>query len=88
MKINESQHISNIQRAYGKFKGNNDSKSGALKRKDEVSISSEALELLQTQKLSQSEKTQKLEELKLSVAAGTYSVDAGKLAEKLLPFLR
>lgn len=51
------------------------------KKKDEISISPEAKELLNAQ-------TQKLQELKNAVSTGTYHVDAKKISEKLLPYLK
>lgn len=88
MKVNDSQRIANLQNAYGVIKGGKDKSSGGLRRKDEVSISSEALELLQSHQISQAERGRKLEELKSAVQSGTYYVDAGKLAERLLPFIK
>jgi negative regulator of flagellin synthesis FlgM len=88
MKINDTQRLANIQKLYGNYKGTGDGGSSSVKKKDEVSISSEALELLQSQQVTSAERTEKIEELKKSVSAGTYYVDAGKIAEKLLPFIR
>ncbi|MCD9022302.1 flagellar biosynthesis anti-sigma factor FlgM [Cohnella silvisoli] len=87
MKINESQRIANLQKSYGKYKGAGEG-AESLRKKDQVSISSEAQELLQSQQATDAERIQKIEELKNSVSAGTYYVDAGKIAEKLLPFIR
>ncbi|MDO3678825.1 flagellar biosynthesis anti-sigma factor FlgM [Paenibacillus ehimensis] len=56
------------------------------KQKDQVEISSEAKELLGTEAAGANR--EKLEELKQSVRAGTYVVDARKLAEKIFPFLK
>lgn len=58
------------------------------KPKDEVRISTEAQELLEAQGAAETERARKLSELKQSVSAGTYHVDARKLAEKLLPYLK
>jgi negative regulator of flagellin synthesis FlgM len=88
MKINDAQRLANIQKLYGNYKGAAEGNSSSVKKKDEVSISSEALELHQSQQVTSAERTQKIEELKNSVSAGTYYVDAGKIAEKLLPFIR
>lgn len=57
--------------------------------KDEVQISMYAQELLEAQSKANNElRTQKIQELKQSVASGTYYVDAGKIAEKLYPYLK
>ncbi|AHD03984.1 anti-sigma-28 factor, FlgM family [Paenibacillus larvae subsp. larvae] len=53
--------------------------------KDEVQISAEAKELLDAR---EPERQKRIEELKQAVSAGTYQVDARKLAEKLLPFIK
>ncbi|MCR8645045.1 flagellar biosynthesis anti-sigma factor FlgM [Paenibacillus sp. N1-5-1-14] len=54
-------------------------------RKDEVQISPEAMELLENKVTN---KTERIAELKQSVATGTYHVEANKIAEKLLPFIK
>lgn len=57
-------------------------------RKDEVTISTEAMEMLQAaNKPAESDRAARIQDLKQQVAAGTYSVDSNKIAEKLLPFL-
>ncbi|MDO3412086.1 flagellar biosynthesis anti-sigma factor FlgM [Saccharibacillus sp. CPCC 101409] len=57
-------------------------------RKDEVTISPEAMQMLQAaNKTTDTDRTARIQELKQQVASGTYSVDANKIAEKLLPFL-
>lgn len=91
MKINETQRLSAIH-SYHKNR-DNISEPGIKrkeKRRDEVQISSEAKELLGTQRNSGtgSATKQRLEELRQSVSAGTYHVDARKIAEKLLPYIR
>ncbi|RTE07899.1 flagellar biosynthesis anti-sigma factor FlgM [Paenibacillus whitsoniae] len=59
------------------------------KAKDQVEISAEAKELLGAQGAVRTEAhSQRLEQLKSSVASGTYYVDSGKIAEKLLPYLK
>ncbi|KQX63840.1 MULTISPECIES: flagellar biosynthesis anti-sigma factor FlgM [unclassified Paenibacillus] len=89
MKINENQRIGNIN----KYTQNNESRplngTEKKKRKDEVQISAEAKELLEnTNGLERSEHRKHIEELKRSVDAGTYRVDAHKIADKLYPYLR
>lgn len=90
MKINESQRSSGIN-PYARSK-HSTSVNGAEKKnkvKDEVQISAEAKELLESRKSSRSEElSQRIEDLKQSVASGTYHVEAGKVAEKLLPYIK
>lgn len=50
-------------------------------------ISSEAQELLEAQGSNDTARLQKIQELKMSVSTGTYHVEAGQIAEKLLPYL-
>ncbi|WP_017810944.1 MULTISPECIES: flagellar biosynthesis anti-sigma factor FlgM [Paenibacillus] len=91
MKINDTQRVNAInpyQRNVEAKSVTNEKKAG---RKDEVSISPEAMEMLQanaTQASANAERAQKIQSLKEQVAAGTYKVDAGALADKLLPFLK
>ncbi|WNR44689.1 flagellar biosynthesis anti-sigma factor FlgM [Paenibacillus roseipurpureus] len=58
------------------------------KAKDQVEISAQAKELLGAQGIRTEEHSTRIEQLKSSVASGTYHVDAGKIAEKLLPYLK
>ncbi|MDR6553611.1 flagellar biosynthesis anti-sigma factor FlgM [Paenibacillus qinlingensis] len=58
------------------------------KAKDQVEISAEAKELLGAQGIRTEEQSVRIEQLKSSVASGTYHVDAGKIAAKLLPYLK
>ncbi|MEK0313760.1 flagellar biosynthesis anti-sigma factor FlgM [Cohnella sp. 56] len=87
MKINETQRIANIRSVYANSGDHAVSGKPAAKKKDNVSISPEALELLQSQQMSEADKTKKIEQLKSAVSSGTYHVDAGKIADKLLPFI-
>jgi len=58
-------------------------------QKDQVSISNEAQEMLEAKMRSGTpERAQKIEDLKQQVSTGTYHVDAGKIAEKLLPYFK
>ena len=62
--------------------------SGRKSNKDEVRISPEAKQLLGTQNgQTDHERRLKINALKQAVSTGTYSVEAGKIAEKLLPHL-
>lgn len=59
------------------------------KKKDQVEISNEAKELLETQNPAAAERArEKVEALKKSVADGTYKIDARALAEKIFPFIK
>ncbi|WP_054957457.1 flagellar biosynthesis anti-sigma factor FlgM, partial [Paenibacillus dakarensis] len=59
------------------------------RRKDEVSISTEAMEMLHAQeRANDPARVQKIQSLKEQVASGTYQVSADKLAEKLLPHFK
>jgi negative regulator of flagellin synthesis FlgM len=55
------------------------------KSRDNVEFSNEARRLLEA--AGDPERAAKIERLKESVQTGTYYVDAGKIAEKLLPYL-
>ncbi|THF80811.1 flagellar biosynthesis anti-sigma factor FlgM [Cohnella fermenti] len=87
LKINESQGIG----AYRSYNQTVDLKNRGVsspKKKDEVQISSEAKELAGAQGLAGSERADKIQSLKTEVASGAYFVDSGKIAEKLLPYLK
>lgn len=89
MKINDTGRvgaINNYQRQYEAGRKGLDHKS---RRKDELSISTAGMELLKAQESALSpERMKRIEELKEQVSTGTYHVDAGKLAEKLLPYFK
>ncbi|MEW9669530.1 flagellar biosynthesis anti-sigma factor FlgM [Ammoniphilus sp. 3BR4] len=51
--------------------------------KDEVKISSEALELMNMKKTESTERNERIRQLKEQVQSGTYKVDSQKLAEKM-----
>jgi len=87
MKINDINRINGINKSYqnqSDFR-KEDKKSMA---KDEVKFSQEALEMLETSRAENSERAQYLNELKQAVQSGTYHVESGKIAEKLLPFFK
>lgn len=90
MKINDNQRIG----AINPYKKAGDAKFAHAtgkkdKPKDQVEISAEAKELLGVQGNPRTEEqSRRIEDLKSSVASGTYRVDANKIAEKLLPFLK
>ena len=87
MKINDINRINRINTAYqvqnDMFKSN---KKAA--NKDEVHISAAAKQLLETSRAEQTDRTEKLSALKAQIESGTYHVDAGKVAEKLVPFFK
>jgi len=60
---------------------------GGRVRKDEVLISPEAKELLETGQITLDAHRAKIEALKQAYESGTYRVDAYRLAEKILPHL-
>lgn len=85
MKINETGRIGGLSA----YRQNETRVSGVAKpaaRRDQVQISKEAQELLQTGATDPA-RLNKLEELKEKVQAGTYRVDDAALATKLLPYL-
>ena len=88
MKINEVNRINGVANAYQKQSDLHANRSAKAKRKDEVQISEMAKEMLTTSKMNEAGRSQRIDQLKQSVATGTYHVEAGKIAEKLLPFLK
>ncbi|WP_219834404.1 flagellar biosynthesis anti-sigma factor FlgM [Paenibacillus sp. R14(2021)] len=87
MKINHTQRIN----AVNPYQKQSDQQAGALGRKkktDEVQISAEAQEMLSYSRVSDPNRTKLIDELKQSVSSGSYHVESGKIAEKLLPFLK
>ncbi|NEW08856.1 flagellar biosynthesis anti-sigma factor FlgM [Paenibacillus sp. SYP-B3998] len=90
MKINENQRVGAVNPYKKSGEANFVQLAGKkTKPKDQVEISAEAKELLGAQgSVPTEEQTLRLEDLKKSVASGTYHVDAGKIAEKLLPYLK
>lgn len=87
MKINETKRIGAIN-SY-QVKTEKLAEANVRKRQsDQVEISTEALEMLSHNRADQAERAKKIEGLKQQVATGSYNVDNGKLAEKLLPFFK
>ncbi|MCM3635960.1 MULTISPECIES: flagellar biosynthesis anti-sigma factor FlgM [Paenibacillus] len=87
MKINDINRVNGINKGYQQqvdFRKENKLAS----KKDEVQISSEAQEMLESSRAESSERAERVKELKHAVQTGTYHVEAGKLAEKLLPFFK
>jgi len=92
MKINDSQRLASLQ-AYRTGTQPKDAargvKGSGVVRKDDVQISFAAKELLQeAQAGQQTDRAQKLEQLRAAVENGSYKVDAEKIAEKLLKYLK
>lgn len=87
MKINETQRISALNQ-YQKQNETRTSEGTRKKQTDKVQISTEAKELLMTSQTSNAGRAEKIAELKKEVSTGTYHVDAGAIAEKLLPYLK
>ncbi|MBY9077613.1 flagellar biosynthesis anti-sigma factor FlgM [Paenibacillus sp. HN-1] len=88
MKINDTNRVNGIN-PYQKTAETNAANSvKKSQKKDEVSISAEALEMLRAQQSGDVEKTKKIEELKKLVSSGTYNVEARDLADKLLPYFK
>ena len=87
MKINDTQRIGAAQQYQRQQAAYNTAKPAM--RKDEVSISTEAKEMLDAQnKVQDPARTERIQELKQAVSTGNYHVDAEKVAEKLLPLFR
>jgi negative regulator of flagellin synthesis FlgM len=84
-------HDINRLGAANQYKNQNTSRAksnlAGSQRRDEVQISSEALEMLKSQAVEPGANKVRIEQLKQSVENGSYSVDSRKLAEKLLPYL-
>lgn len=89
MKINETGRINAMNPYQRSAESQRQEQMKKSTRKDEVSISDEAIKLLQAQKSGKidAERANKIESLKQQVSAGTYQVDAAKLAETLAPTL-
>jgi negative regulator of flagellin synthesis FlgM len=86
MKINDTQRVGALN-PYNRVPGAKSVSGASHKGKvDEVRISPEAKELLGAQ--NSEEHRKRIEDLKQSVSTGTYRVEAGKIAEKLLPYLK
>lgn len=87
MKINESQRIGAVN-PYQKHNDQQTSTAGRKRKTDEVQISAEAQEMLSSSRVNGADRAKLINELKQSVSSGTYHVEAGKIAEKMLPFLK
>ena len=89
MKINDIGRLGAVnayQRQVDTQRQTDDKKS---KRKDEVSFSKEALEMHKaSDQEGRTASPERIQELKAQVASGTYQVEAGKIAEKLVPYFK
>ncbi|QSF44741.1 flagellar biosynthesis anti-sigma factor FlgM [Paenibacillus tianjinensis] len=90
MKINETGRINPINPYQRNVEAQRQDQTKKSTRKDEVSISDEAIKLLQAQKSGtiDAARADKIQSLKQQVSAGTYQVDAAKLAETLAPYFK
>ncbi|EXX88234.1 flagellar synthesis anti-sigma-D factor [Paenibacillus darwinianus] len=87
MKINHTNRIGAVN-SYQKQNEHRADGTAGKKRRDEVQISAEAKELLSYSRMNEAERAGRVEQLKQSVSTGNYQVDAGKIADKLLPYLK
>jgi len=87
MRINEPNRVGMIN-AYNKTGNAQVGKTGKIPMgKDEVNISTEALEMLkQVEEPNSPQRREKVDRLKQQVEEGTYRVPTEKLAEKFLSF--
>lgn len=88
MKINDSNRINGVSKVYQVQNEYRKGDSRKVRTKDEVQISQAAQKMLNNSRAEQSERTAYINQLKESVRTGTYHVEAGKIAEKLLPYLK
>jgi flagellar biosynthesis anti-sigma factor FlgM len=87
MKINEIGRVNAVW-TYQMQQETRAGSKGAVNRRDEVRISAEAQQLLSDSRILGAERAERINELKRSVSTGTYYVDAGKIADKLWPYLK
>jgi negative regulator of flagellin synthesis FlgM len=89
MKINDVNRIGAVNPYRNHTPSGNASSVGGKGKKDQVQISEEAMKLLESQGAAAVDpaRIKQIEELKNAVSTGTYTVDAGKVADKLLPYL-
>ncbi|MEX1028746.1 MAG: flagellar biosynthesis anti-sigma factor FlgM [Paenibacillaceae bacterium] len=89
MKINDVNRIGSVNPYRNNTPSGNASSVVGKGKKDQVQISEEALKLLESQAAAPVDpaRMKQIEQLKDAVSTGTYSVDASKVADKLLPYL-
>lgn len=88
MKINDTGRIGAINNYQRQIDSQRQEIDRKAKRKDEVSISPEAKELLRAGEEMQNNRAERIAELKEQVQTGTYHVETGKLVEKLIPYFK
>lgn len=88
MKINETNRIGSLNPYQKQNETRHNGEVSKTRKKDEVQISAAAKEMLTTSQANNAERNKRLDQLKQSVTSGTYHVEAGKIAEKLLPYLK
>lgn len=86
MKINETNRIGAINPYQRNMESGRLEEQKKTRRKDEVSISPEAMEMLN--RSSDADRVKKIQDLKQQVTTGTYHIDADKIAEKLMPYFK
>jgi negative regulator of flagellin synthesis FlgM len=89
MKINDVNRIGSVNPYRNNTPSSNASSIVGKGKKDQVQISEEALKLLENQATATPDpvRVKQIEQLKDAVSTGTYSVDANKIVDKLLPYL-
>lgn len=88
MKINDSNRINGVSKTYQVQNEYRKDDSRKARIKDEVQISQTAQKMLNSSRAEHPERAAYINQLKESVQTGTYHVEAGKIAEKLLPYLK
>ncbi|EHB54690.1 flagellar biosynthesis anti-sigma factor FlgM [Paenibacillus lactis] len=89
MKINESGRVNGVNSYQRNIESRELQHIDKKKRKkDEVSISPEAMELSAQSKVQDPERAKKIQRLKEAVSNGTYEVPADRLVDKLLPYFQ
>lgn len=87
MKINDINSVARVNKSY-QNQVEHRQQSSKTAKKDQVQISQAAQELLESSRAESTERAEQIKALKQAVQTGTYHVEAGKLAEKLLPFFK
>ncbi|MGN7359300.1 flagellar biosynthesis anti-sigma factor FlgM [Paenibacillus sp. SAF-054] len=89
MKINDTGRINGVNPYKRNMETQRQEANKQARRKDEVSISTEAMEMLEAKERSTDpERVKRIADLKQQVSTGTYHVDTGKIAEKLMPYFK
>ncbi|WP_106767253.1 flagellar biosynthesis anti-sigma factor FlgM [Paenibacillus faecalis] len=89
MKINDTGRVGAVHSYQRNMEAHRQEQQHKPRRKDEVSISPEAKEMLHAQeRAGDPSRIEKIQALKEQVSSGTYRVSDEKLAEKLLPYFK